>query len=87
MSEQKIPIQTNPGKGEESALTYSYHYPLSSYCNWLQKESFHIFKMEEWISDKKSEGARAKMENRARCEIPLFLALLAVHIHPTSIAP
>jgi len=33
--------------------------------------------MEEWISDKKSTGAKARMENRSREEFPLFLALLA----------
>lgn len=76
LSPQKIPIQTNPGKGEQSSVTYSYHFPLSSYCSWLNKEGFRIETMEEWISDKKSEGAKAKMEDRARKEIPLFLAIL-----------
>ena len=32
---------------------------------------------EEWISDKRSMGKRAGMENRAREEFPLFLAILA----------
>ncbi len=77
MSPQKIPIQTNPGQGEKSSVTYSYHYPISSYSSWLAKEGFKIETMEEWCSDKKSEGARAKMEDRARKEIPLFLAILA----------
>lgn len=78
MTPQKIPIQTNPGKGEQSATTYSYHFPLSSYSGWLQKEGFQILTMEEWCSDKKSEGSKARMEDRARREIPLFLALLAI---------
>lgn len=77
LSEQEIPIQTNPGKGKSSEATISYHHPLSDYALWLQKAGFHITKMEEWISDKKSEGARARMEDRARREIPLFLAILA----------
>jgi len=80
MSPQKIPIQTNPGKGEQSATTYSYHFPLSSYAAWLQKEGLQIVTMEEWCSDKKSEGSKARMEDRARREIPLFLALVATQV-------
>jgi ubiquinone/menaquinone biosynthesis C-methylase UbiE len=78
MSPQKIPIQTNPGKGETSESKVSYHHPLSDYAMWLQKEKFAIAKLEEWCSDKKSEGAKARMEDRARKEIPLFLAILAI---------
>jgi SAM-dependent methyltransferase len=54
LTPQKIPIQTNPGKGEQSALTYSYHHSLSDYSKWLAKEGFCISLLEEWISDKKS---------------------------------
>jgi SAM-dependent methyltransferase len=78
MSPMKIPIQTTPSKGEASEVTYSYHHPLSDYAKWLQKNKFAIVTMEEWCSDKKSEGARAKMEDRARKEFPLFMAILAV---------
>lgn len=78
MSPQKIPIQTTPSKGEASETTFSYHHPLSDYVLWLQKNQCAIVAMEEWCSDKKSEGAKAKMEDRARREIPLFLAILAV---------
>lgn len=77
MSAQEIPIQTHPGKGGCSETTFSYHHPLSSYSNWLQQEKFVILAIEEWCSNKKSEGARARMEDRARREIPLFLAILA----------
>ncbi len=77
MSSQEIPIQTNPGKGKESETTFSYHHPLAAYSSWLQNEKFAIIAIEEWCSDKKSEGARARMEDRARKEIPLFLAILA----------
>jgi hypothetical protein len=31
--------------------------------------------MEEWVSDKKSTGKFATVENRARAEFPLFLTL------------
>jgi ubiquinone/menaquinone biosynthesis C-methylase UbiE len=78
MSEQKIPIQTNPGKKEESEATYSYHHPLSEYFVWLKKGKFAVLSIEEWCSDKKSEGSKAKMEDRARKEFPLFMAILAV---------
>lgn len=79
MSSQNIPIQTNPSKEDKSSVTYSYHHPLSTYALWLAKNRFAITAMEEWCSDKKSEGSRAKMEDRARKEFPLFLALLCQH--------
>ncbi len=77
MSPLKIPIQTNPGAGEKSATTWSFHNPLSVYTEALAKTGFLIEKMEEWISDKKSTGPKARMENRSREEFPLFLAILA----------
>jgi len=77
MSPQKIPIQTEPSRGKDSAVTYSFHFPLSDYAAWLAKENCAIIGLEEWCSDKKSEGPRAKMEDRARREFPLFLALSA----------
>jgi ubiquinone/menaquinone biosynthesis C-methylase UbiE len=78
MSAQKIPIQTNPSKQEMSESTFSYHHSLSDYFQMLAKEKFVVAQLEEWCSDKKSEGSRAKMEDRARKEIPLFMAILAV---------
>jgi SAM-dependent methyltransferase len=77
MSELEIPIQTAPSQKEQSELTYSYHHPLTQYFNWLYEAKMGVEILEEWCSDKKSEGARAKMEDRARKEIPLFLALRA----------
>ncbi len=79
MSSHKIPIQTNPSKSEKSAITHSFHNPLSTYMTWLAKNHFTITAMEEWCSDKSSEGSHARMENRARKEFPLFLALLCCH--------
>jgi ubiquinone/menaquinone biosynthesis C-methylase UbiE len=80
LTPQNIPIQTNPSQKEASAATISYHHPLSDYMLWLHKAGFSITNLEEWISDKKSEGARAKMEDRARKEFPLFLAILATKV-------
>jgi SAM-dependent methyltransferase len=77
LSPLKIPIQMNPGKGTRSAETYSFHHSLSDYFHFLAAASFATQQLEEWCSDKKSEGSKARMEDRARKEIPLFLALLA----------
>lgn len=76
MSSLKIPIQTHPGRGEKSSETYSFHHPLSDYMQWIKEAGCTVDAMEEWISDKKSEGGKARIENRARKEFPLFLALL-----------
>ncbi len=78
MTPMQIPLQIHPGKGDAAGVTISYHHPLSSYMGWLQKYGFAAYALEEWCSDKKSEGAKARMENRARREIPLFLALAAL---------
>lgn len=77
LSPLKIPIQTHPGKKAESQETWSFHHPLSDYSKWLKEAGFVIDLIEEWVSDKKSAGACARMENRSREEFPLFLALLA----------
>lgn len=77
MSAMKIPIQTNPSKGSSSSQSWSFHHPLSSYTKWLHEAGFVIDYIDEWVSDKESEGKAAKMENRSREEIPLFLALVA----------
>jgi hypothetical protein len=39
-----------------------------------------IEKIEEWVSDKKSEGGKAAMEDKARAEFPLFMAIAAKKI-------
>lgn len=75
-----IPITQHPGKQNRSPITWSFHYPLSSYSAFLYKNGFIIEKIEEWISDKTSVGKAAKMENRSRMEFPLFMAILAQKI-------
>jgi ubiquinone/menaquinone biosynthesis C-methylase UbiE len=77
MSPQKIPIQTHPGK-KDTVHTYSFHNPLSNFVKWCAENNLSIAQMDEWCSDKQSQGGKAKMENRARKEFPLFLAILAV---------
>lgn len=77
LSDQKIPIQTHPGK-KGGETTFSFHSPLSTYIELLFEAGLVVVGMEEWTSDKTSTGGRAKMENRARREIPLFLAITAM---------
>lgn len=72
-----VPIQAQPSKGEQSEMTWSYHYPLEAYSQWLFEAGFAIELIEEWHSDKISIGKAAKMENRSREEIPLFMGLRA----------
>lgn len=73
----QIPINAHPSKGEQSVATWSFHFPVSSFVNWLFESGFTIEIMEEWCSDKESTGKNAKMENRSRNEFPLFLAIRA----------
>lgn len=79
-SSMKIPIQTHPSKGEQSSTTWSFHHPLADYSRWLNQAGFVIELIEEWHSNKESTGKAAKMENRSREEIPLFLAIKALKI-------
>ena len=59
-----------------TAATVSFHRPLQYYVKALAKAGFVIEKLEEWTSLKEStSGPRAKAENDARKEFPLFLYL------------
>lgn len=80
LSTEKIPIQTEPSKGEKSKKVFSFHRSLSTYFSWLSRNRLAVTDLEEWVSDKKSTGSKAKMENFARKEFPLFLALFAVKL-------
>ena len=77
LSPLEIPIQAHPGKAQRSPMTWSFHFPLSTYLNELSDTGLVITRFEEWSSDKTSEGKAAKMENRSRSEFPLFAAILA----------
>ncbi|HSW72440.1 MAG TPA: methyltransferase domain-containing protein [Chlamydiales bacterium] len=76
MTTMKIPIYLKPGQ-EEGPKTFSFHYSLTTLFSFLTQEQFAVTKLEEWCSDKESTGKRAKAENLARKEFPLFLAILA----------
>lgn len=75
MSALKIPIQTHPAKGEKSPETWSFHNSLTDFMKPFFEAGFMLSGFEEWISHKESQGGKARMENRAREEFPLFLYL------------
>lgn len=77
LSPMKIPITAAPSRGQRSQVTWSFHYPLSIYSQFLHDAGCVIERMEELGSDKVSVGKAASMENRSRAEFPLFLAILA----------
>ncbi len=76
LSEEEIPIDMNPGSTRNKETTTSFHRPLQVYSKAFHKHGLAITKIEEWISHKKSEeGVRAKAEDCARKEFPLFMCL------------
>lgn len=76
MTPFEIPISVNPGFGKTSEQVIYHHHSLSAYSNFLNKAGFSIAILDEWVSNKQSVGSKAKMENRARKEFPLFLCLV-----------
>jgi SAM-dependent methyltransferase len=86
MSPQAIPIQTHPSQSHRSSITYSYHYPLSTYMKWLSHSGCSLTHLDEWCSCKTSSGQAATRENRARKEFPLFLFMVAQVVRPPPIA-
>lgn len=73
----EMPIIAHPGK-DPSLATPSFHRPVSDFVRALAEAGFMIDAYEEWTSPAVSDsGPRAKAENLARREIPLFLALRA----------
>ncbi|HKC05018.1 MAG TPA: methyltransferase domain-containing protein [Patescibacteria group bacterium] len=79
MTPLEIPINMNPGD-RTSKLTLSYHFPISAYSRMLKDAGFTIDLIEEWTSDKESVGSAGRMENRARNEFPLFMAIRATKL-------
>lgn len=77
MSSMEIPISMHPSRNS-SITTWSFHEPLALYSKSLLQAGFMIELIDELTSDKESVGNQAKMENRSRSEIPLFMAIKAV---------
>ncbi len=73
----EIPVSMHPGD-KNSPITWSFHHSLHDYSQMLSKSGFFIESIDEWTSDKESEGKAARMENRARSEFPLFLCIVAI---------
>lgn len=80
LSSLEIPINMRPGD-KNSPVTWSYHNPLEYYVKAMKGAGMAITDLEEWTSDKLSVGKAARAENRARKEIPLFLAIKAVKMN------
>lgn len=77
LSSAKLPIEMHPGK-PSGEITYTFHRPLQAYLNTSVSAGFFIEHMEEWISEKRPpKGIRYEAMERARKEIPLFLAFKA----------
>jgi SAM-dependent methyltransferase len=71
-----IPIVMHPGQ-RESETTTSFHLSLSDLLAKGFAAGLVLAGFQEWYSHKQSEpGPRAKAENKARKEFPLFLGLL-----------
>ncbi len=73
-----VPIQMQPGKNP-SKKSYSFHFSLQDLMKSLKQGSLVIEDLQEWPSHKISTGKKARIENRARKEIPLFLAISTLH--------
>jgi ubiquinone/menaquinone biosynthesis C-methylase UbiE len=75
LSEMRIPIRMHPGYAP-GIQTWTFHRPLSVYFNALAKSGISVGQLEEWVSHRASlPGTAKRMEDRARNEIPLFLAI------------
>lgn len=78
LSEARVLIQMHPGDRPEET-TVSFHRPLQIYFKSFSKHGFLVRRLEEWISNRKSQpGPRATGEDKARKEFPLFLCIEAV---------
>ena len=72
---RKVPIVAHPGR-KSGEYTWSFHRPVSAYIKALASAGLLVDAMEEWTSHKSStSGPRAAAENRARKQIPLFMAI------------
>ena len=75
---RKAPIVAHPGR-KKSPYTWTFHKPIEAYVKPLRTAGLLIDAIEEWTSHKKSDsGPRARAENVARDEIPMFMAIRAV---------
>ena len=59
MTPLEIPINMNPSD-RNSEVTWTYHHPISDYSKMLKDAGFVIELIEEWTSDKESQGKAVK---------------------------
>jgi len=79
----KVPIDMRPFNRPGESLTATYHRPIQTYVNGLTSNGLWVSALEEWPSHRKSQpGPRAKAEDRARDEFPLFMAIRATKVMP-----
>src|SRR5690606_20504011 len=77
---RKAPIVTHPGSAPDQ-YTWTFHKPISAYVRAMRQAGLLVDAIEEWPSHKTSQpGPRAAAENRARQEIPMFLAIRGVKL-------
>ena len=75
LSENKSDILMRPGLSSQ-IKTISFHRPLQYFFKAFDKAGMAVTRLEEWNSTKQSQpGPRAIIEDRARKEIPLFMAI------------
>jgi 23S rRNA-/tRNA-specific pseudouridylate synthase/ubiquinone/menaquinone biosynthesis C-methylase UbiE len=77
-------IVMNPGavaKGQPPIMTQTFHRSIQAYIKGFAAAGLLVNALEEWPSTRQSEpGPRAAEENRARREIPMFLAIRGVKL-------
>ena len=75
-------IVMNPGAvaaGKPPVVTLTFHRPIQTYITSLAEAGLRVDALEEWASVRTSQpGPKAAEENRARREIPMFLAIRAI---------
>jgi SAM-dependent methyltransferase len=75
LSVREEKIKMHPGDAPE-VTTITFHRPLQFFFSCIAEGGLMVGRLEEWISHKASDsGPRAKAENVARKEIPMFMCL------------
>jgi len=81
LSSAEVSIVTHPGdaaRGLGSSTTTHFHRPLQAYINTLGNAGLFVDRLDEWTSHKVDQaGPKKAAMDKAREEIPLFLALRA----------
>ncbi len=81
---QAIPITTHPGKKSGEQTTF-HHRPLAELLTAIGRGGLAVTACEELYSHRRSQaGPFSKAEHRAAQEFPLFIALKAVRLIPST---